>query len=63
AAQVTALATRLAALDAAAGLGRLFAPQVPDDIVDEVLDEEGWVLGVPGSADAAPEQRQVTWMM
>jgi precorrin-8X/cobalt-precorrin-8 methylmutase len=66
AAQVTALATRLAALDTGGSLGRLFAPQVPDHIVDAVLDEEGWVLGVPGvpgSADAAPEQRQVTWMM
>jgi precorrin-8X/cobalt-precorrin-8 methylmutase len=66
AAQVTALGTRLAALDAVGGLGRLFAPQVPGHIVDAVLDEEGWVLGVPGvtgSTDAAPEQRQVTWMM
>jgi hypothetical protein len=63
AAQVSALATRLAALDAAGSLGRLFAPQVPGHIVDEVLDEEGWVLGVPGSAVAEPEQRQVTWMM
>jgi hypothetical protein len=63
---VTALGTRLAALDAVGGLGRLFAPQVPGHIVDAVLDEEGWVLGVPGvtgSTDAAPEQRQVTWMM
>jgi hypothetical protein len=66
AAQVTALGTRLAALDTVGGLGRLFAPQVPGHIVDAVLDEEGWVLGVPGvtgSTDAAPEQRQVTWMM
>ena len=63
AAQVTALATHLAGLDAIGRLGALFAPQVPDHIVDDVLDEEGWVLGVPGSAEADPQQRQVTWMM
>jgi hypothetical protein len=63
AAQVTALATRLAGLDAAGRLGALFAPQVPDRIADDVLQEEGWVLGVPGSAEADPQQRQVTWMM
>ena len=63
AAQVTALATHLAGLDATDRLGALFAPQVPDHIVDDVLQEEGWVLGVPGSAAEVTRQRQVTWMM
>jgi hypothetical protein len=68
AAQVTALAIRLDALDADGRLGALFAPQVLDHVVDDVLQEEGWVLGVPGargvpgSAGTDPQQRQVTWM-
>jgi precorrin-8X/cobalt-precorrin-8 methylmutase len=69
AAQVTALAGRLMALDAAGELARLFAPQVHRRVLAAVLDEEGWVLGVPGGrsvpgpAAAGPQQRQVTWMM
>lgn len=63
AAQVTALAHRLAVLDADGRLGPLFAPAVPVDRREAVLADEGWVLGVPGSAAEATQQRQVTWMM
>lgn len=46
AAQVQATAQRLVDMDAEGTLGALFVPEVETSQLDNVLDEEGWVLGV-----------------
>ena len=46
AAQVQATAQRLVDMDAAGTLGALFVPAVETSQLDDILDEEGWVLGV-----------------
>lgn len=46
AAQVQATAQRLVDIDAEGRLGSVFAPEVDSSQLDDVLDEEGWVLGV-----------------
>ena len=46
AAQVQATAQRLVDMDAEGTLGALFAPEVESSQLDDVLGEEGWVLGV-----------------
>lgn len=45
--QVIALATHLATLQDADGLDPLFTPQLSVDDARRVVEEEGWVLGVP----------------
>ena len=45
AAQVLCLAEHLAGLDRCDALGALFAPSLPADIEQAVIDEEGWILG------------------
>ncbi len=44
--QVTALSQHLAALNAAGSLPALFSPQVTPDERDDIVAEEGWVLGL-----------------
>jgi hypothetical protein len=46
AAQVQATAQRLFDMNSEGTLGALFAPLVESSQLDDVLGEEGWVLGV-----------------
>lgn len=46
AAQVMSLCRWAADVDAAGGLGALFAPDLPADATDVAVAEEGWILGV-----------------